>query len=244
MGKYGYVKKDELYHYGVKGMKWHKHLKSKFNLATGISQRRDLEDTEAMLNYNNYLNKHGIIDSSKNDQRVSSYKKQIEYRQNKYYSTPLGKLEKSSKVGRKAVNALLGSTSENAQKKSSKMKSGVIRTISRKDSVNKKDIRSRAEKVTTGSGAVAKGDKKVKTGYKPSESQKTDRKKEQTTYVPVLEKPASNPKKYALNWDTIEETPWLNPTISNIRGTNQIRSNTRTIKKKTRKSGSSRRQLK
>lgn len=211
MGEYGYIKKDELMHYGVKGMKWHKHLKSKFNLLTGISQRRDLEDTESMLSYNNYLNKYGLTGSANHNKTVASYKKQIEYRSKKYDSTPLGKIEKSSKIGKKVVNAIFGSVSENASKKTNKKKAAVIRTINTKDSVSKKDVRSRAEKVTTGDGSVKKGKRIYSSTYS---RKKNPRKPEQPTYVPVFQAPSSKPKYYNLNWDTIEQTPWLNPAIS------------------------------
>lgn len=98
---YGYASRDELYHYGVKGMKWRKHLKRKLGVY----------DREAWLNakgYKEYANRSGDNASIVTNNNYAGYSKMVRYRGQKYMSTPLGKIERSSKIGRKVINKLLG----------------------------------------------------------------------------------------------------------------------------------------
>ncbi|MBO7449812.1 MAG: hypothetical protein J6U54_05530 [Clostridiales bacterium] len=90
---YGYIKKDELMHYGVKGMKWRKHLKSNIENKIGLTDRRAWEAT-GQMRYDSMMNdyKYGHIQPSA---RTESLRRQQDVRKAKYDRTPLGRVEKT-----------------------------------------------------------------------------------------------------------------------------------------------------
>ena len=100
MSEYAYLKKDELMHYGVKGMKWRKHLKRKIEGSIGLSDRKALDKTYELYRENT----SGFIPPKKRD----AVKRQMDYRFKKYQNTPLGKLERKSAIGRRIVEKLYG----------------------------------------------------------------------------------------------------------------------------------------
>lgn len=81
-------------------MKWRKHLKRKIDSVIGLTDRRVLDKT-----YSKYDdNRSGFVPN-----RIrSGYKSQMAYRYAKYAKTPLGRIEHSSRLGRVAVEKLLG----------------------------------------------------------------------------------------------------------------------------------------
>lgn len=126
MAEYAYVPKDESYalkHYGVKGMKWHKHLKRSFDDRIGLTAKRAYDNSDKraddtlnqfhqVLSAKDPYKARGPVALSRNrnpysqigsETTSSSYDASDRY--NKYKKTPLGKIERSSKLGKKAVDA-------------------------------------------------------------------------------------------------------------------------------------------
>ena len=105
---YGYVKKDELMHYGIKGMKWHKHLKRKFDKKIGLADRRTAEaEWERTQKYSGKTVtsiREGHLDESAAQKAYEHANRHLDAAE-KYSKTPLGKIETSSKFGKKAVKA-------------------------------------------------------------------------------------------------------------------------------------------
>lgn len=105
----------ELYHYGVKGMKWHQHkagLSSAANgggLANPIDSLQEawwqFEDDSGITDY--YKQKEAKKDYERDKNRIwaDRLKSNYEKARKKFYKTPMGKAAKYVDAGKEAVKA-------------------------------------------------------------------------------------------------------------------------------------------
>lgn len=105
----------ELYHYGVKGMKWHQHkagLSSAANgggLANPIDSLQEawwqFEDDSGITDYYKQKEAKKEYERDKNRSWADRLKSNYEKARKKFYKTPMGKAAKYVDAGKEAVKA-------------------------------------------------------------------------------------------------------------------------------------------
>lgn len=131
---YYIVPKDELYHYGVKGMKWGKHLKSMIGIAQKEKYKQEQQNTKDEINNRAYQQSKYLIDHYRktgvgynkdnpdfwekdlNDQintylshrsRINEQKVRESEAYKKYSKTPLGKIENAVNQSAESVSGFV-----------------------------------------------------------------------------------------------------------------------------------------
>ena len=111
---------DFLMHYGVKGMRWHKHLKRKFEDVSGITARKEYEKAEETVDRSKaFFRDHGgETDGQGRKAMLGGQMKAIVNSKNKkeeYDNTPLGKIEKTKKKAKKRAKKFKRALKEGIQ---------------------------------------------------------------------------------------------------------------------------------
>lgn len=109
----------ELYHYGVKGMKWRQHIKRAAQAvsdATGYSaykeykqasanEQKAFENYQNVAGYNSWLSKDDDSKKARDKWRTAAFFKSEAY--NKYKGTPMYKVQKKIEKGKQLVRDIV-----------------------------------------------------------------------------------------------------------------------------------------